>query len=375
MKKVHMIILSVILAVGLTGCGKDINSQTTELTEENTDEYIEPGSTEALLPSSDRVYGEDCAGVFTISINPEVDLEIDRDGNVLSVVFQNEDAETAYKDLSLEGIQAEDAVKIILETADEKGYLKDDGQVTLIYGSTGNASAEEASDMIDSARDTVMDTLNELGKESAVILELKNYAQDTSNICDLCFGVGSIVCEQCGGLGYGNGMVTCDLCMGTGTYDDGHMPEGGEETASDGLCRTCRGTGIMTIQAQTCYTCNGTGLCINCGGSGIDPELDDQGNSGSCHACGGSGDCLQEVCEGGIMIERHETCRDCGGTGQDTGNFSGDEVGEDSGDEGSDESPNSCYRCNGTGYMECNGCGGTLMGTCYRCNGTGINTH
>ena len=33
-------------------------------------------------------------------INPEMDIELDKDGNVLSVAFQNEDAETAYKDLS-----------------------------------------------------------------------------------------------------------------------------------------------------------------------------------------------------------------------------------------------------------------------------------
>lgn len=78
-------------------------------------------------------------------------------------------------------------MKIIVETANDKGYLKDDGEVTLIYGSTGNALAEEAREMIDSARDTVMYTLNELGKESAVVLEMKNYAQDTSDICDLCF--------------------------------------------------------------------------------------------------------------------------------------------------------------------------------------------
>lgn len=69
--------------------------ENTELTEEKTEE---------LTQSSDRVYGEDCIGVFTISINPEVDLEIDKDGNVLSVTFQNEDAETAYKDLALEGM-------------------------------------------------------------------------------------------------------------------------------------------------------------------------------------------------------------------------------------------------------------------------------
>lgn len=375
MKKAYMIILSAIFAVGLTGCGKENKTEITEeRTEEytelvSTEEYTESESTEELDQSSERVFSEDCIGVFTISINPEVELGLNKDGNVLSVVFRNEDAETAYKDLSLEGMAARDAIRLIVETANEKGYIKDDGEVTLIYGSTGNASVEEAHDMIDYARDTVMDTLNELGKESIVTLEMKNYAQDTSDICDLCFGVGSIVCDQCGGCG--NGMVKCDLCMGTGIYDDGHIPEGGDESGADGLCRSCRGTGIMTIQAQTCYICKGTGLCINCGGSGIDPELDDQGNSGSCHACGGSGDCLQEVCEGGVMIERHETCRDCGGSGQDTGNFSGPDAGEDS------DSAQSgvCNRCGGSGYMECNGCGGTLIATCYRCNGTGINEH
>lgn len=372
-----MLILSVMLAVGLIGCGKGENLETTELiesgNEEKTEENLEPDSTEEVFQTSDRVYGKECMGVFTISINPEVDIELDKDGNVLSVAFQNEDAETAYKDLSLEGIQAGDAVKFIIKTADEKGYLKDDGEVTLVYGSTGNASTAEARSMIDGVRDATMDTLKELGKESTVVLELENCTQDTSDICDLCFGIGSIICDQCGGVGYGNGMVTCDLCMGTGVYDDGHIPEEGGEPVDDGLCRTCHGTGTMTIQAQTCYICKGTGLCNVCGGSGIDPELDDQGNSGSCHACGGDGKCLQDVCEGGIMIERHETCRDCGGTGQDTGNFSGNESGE--GDNPVEESSIGCNRCQGSGYMECNGCGGTLMGTCYRCNGSGINKH
>ena len=392
MRKAQILILSVMLAVGLTGCGKEENLETTELIEsgneeleiteaskEKTEENTEPGSTEELPQASDRVYGKECMGVLTISINPEVDLEIDEDGNVLSVVFRNEDAETAYKNLSLEGIQAEEAVKVVVETAYEKGYLKDDGEVTLVYGSTGNASAAEARGMIDGARDAIRDTLHELGKESAVVLEMENYTQDISDICDLCFGVGSIICDQCGGVGYGNGMVTCDLCMGTGIYDDGHIPEEGGEPVDDGLCRTCRGSGIMTIQAQTCYICKGTGLCINCGGSGIDPEPDDQGNVKACHACGGNGDCLQDVCEGGIMIERHETCRDCGGTGQDTGNFSGngpgETPGEASGENSVEELSIGCNRCQGSGYMKCNGCGGTLMGTCYRCNGSGINKH
>lgn len=67
------------------------------------------------------------------------------------------------------------------------------------------------------------------GKESIVTLEMKNYAQDTSDICD--------------------------LCMGTGIYDDGHIPEGGDEPGADGLCINCGG-----ILMETCYRCNGTGI-------------------------------------------------------------------------------------------------------------------
>lgn len=414
MKRIKIGMIAVLLAAVLAGCGKGETSGTTEVMEsggtqlatgdkavseelatddmdkgdtnelasnevpkETPDENDRAASKEEPSQAPDRVYSKECVGVLTVSINPEVDLEIDKDGNVFSVDFRNEDATTAYQDLNLVGMQAEDAVNLIVETADKKGYLKDDGGVTLVYGSTGNASAEEARGMIDGARDAVMGTLNALGKEGVVTLEMENYAQETSDICDLCFGVGSIVCDQCGGVGFGNGMVICDQCLGTGTYDDGHVPEEAGEGGApedDGLCRTCRGSGIMTIQAQTCYICKGTGLCINCGGSGIDPEPDDQGNIGACHACGGDGDCLQEVCEGGTMIERSETCRDCNGTGQDTGNFSGPEQGENpgEGENQGEESSFGCNRCQGSGRMECNGCGGTLIGTCYRCNGTGI---
>ena len=367
-------------ATGNTAEGDKNELASNEVPKETSDDNDGAASKEESSQASDRVYSKECVGVLTISINPEVDLEIDKDGKVLAVVFRNEDAKTAYQDLNLEGIAAEDAVKMIVETADKKGYLKDDGGVTVVYGSTGNASAEEARDMIDGVRDAVMGTLNALEKEGAVTLEMENYAQETSDICDACFGVGSIVCDLCGGVGFGNGMVLCDQCLGTGIYDDGHVPEGAGEGGGpedDGLCRTCRGSGIMTIQAQTCYICKGTGLCINCGGSGIDPEPDDQGNMGACHACGGDGDCLQEVCEGGTMIERHETCRDCNGTGQDTGNFSGTDQG---GNPGEGENPGEeqafgCNRCQGSGRIECNRCGGTLIGTCNRCNGTGINQH
>ena len=42
------------------------------------------------------------------------------------------------------------------------------------------------------------------------------------------------------------------------TYDDGHIPEGGDEPVDDGLCRDCGGT-LM----GTCYRCNGTGKNVH----------------------------------------------------------------------------------------------------------------
>ena len=41
------------------------------INEEKTEENLEPDSTEEVFQTSDRVYGKECMGVFTISINPE----------------------------------------------------------------------------------------------------------------------------------------------------------------------------------------------------------------------------------------------------------------------------------------------------------------
>lgn len=200
MKRIKIGMLAVLLAAVLAGCGKGETSENAEVMEsggtqlatddkagteelasnevpkETPDENDGAASKEEPSQAPDRVYSKECVGVLTVSINPEVDLEIDKDGNVFSVDFRNEDATTAYQDLNLVGMQAEDAVNLIVETADKKGYLKDDGGVTLVYGSTGNASADEARGMIDGARDAVMGTLNALGKEGTVTLEMENYA-------------------------------------------------------------------------------------------------------------------------------------------------------------------------------------------------------
>ena len=85
MKKAYIAVLSVVCALGITGCGKEKEQKTTEATEVSTEltteeqEHSASESTEEIIQALERVYDEACIGVFTISINPEIDLEIDKD--------------------------------------------------------------------------------------------------------------------------------------------------------------------------------------------------------------------------------------------------------------------------------------------------------
>lgn len=358
MKRFSTILLTLAMCFTLFACGGKPTETNSEIAEPSN--QPSPVTQTQDTEPNNHSYTSNVRGVINVSINPEVEFEIDENNHIARVIYCNEDATTAYSELKLEGMDVNEAMLLIVKTAREKGYLKDGNDISLNYGSTGYASAEESLALIASAKDALCEGLLETGSNSAVVLNVNNYTNDDS-ICDLCFGIGQIVCDNCGGKAYGNGMVLCDLCFGSGIESDDDQSSTPPPKVKENACRHCNGTGIKTIQAQTCYTCNGTGLCINCGGSG--QELTDRGDMGSCHACGGSGDCLQQVCEGGVMPARSETCDKCGGTGVGNG---------DSNDEPGPASDNGCHRCNGSGYMTCNTCNGNLMDTCYRCDGTGI---
>ncbi len=315
----------------------------------------EPSGTDIgeITENPSRDYSGETHGVLNISINPEVEFEIDENGLVTKVIYLNEDARDAYIGLALEGIPVKEAIELVVKTADEKGYLKDGNDVSVSYGATGYATAEEAQEMIEAARTGTIEALNETGKDSALVLNMTNYSQD-DEICDLCFGAGVIICDICGGISYGNGKLKCDLCEGSGFYDDGHDPDLGT-----GNCRTCHGTGIMTIQSETCRFCGGSGKCDVCGGTG--QEMRGDGTPGPCHACLGTTDCQNSECIDGIVPEKHTTCTDCEGSGRASGDSS----------DPNDRPEGLCYRCDGEGFMTCYRCGGTLLQTCYRCDGTG----
>src|SRR5215813_12344909 len=102
--------------------------------------------------------------------------------------------------------------------------------------------------------------------------------------------------------------------------------------ASPTICPTCDGTG-------GCQRCRGSGKvrCLLCGGTGTHASI--------CDACGGSGFVLVF---GESPVPAARPCQNCGGSG-----YPG----------------RSCPMCNGSGSTTCMRCVG--LGECLECGGAG----
>ena len=60
---------------------------------------------------------------LTISINPEVELELNADNEVTDVISINEDADVLTSDLNLVGLNVEDASTAVIDAATDMGYI------------------------------------------------------------------------------------------------------------------------------------------------------------------------------------------------------------------------------------------------------------
>ena len=87
------------------------------------------------------VPGVQATNYFTIDINPSIGIETDSDGIILSVKAQNSDAEDLLADLDLKGMSFIDALRCVVQAAEEQGYLKDNGHVLVAhFGNTTSVS-------------------------------------------------------------------------------------------------------------------------------------------------------------------------------------------------------------------------------------------
>lgn len=70
-------------------------------------------------------FGNQAYAVATVDINPSVELELNKDYEVIKMIALNKDGET-LKDLKVKGMEIEDAIELIVDEAEKKGFIKDE---------------------------------------------------------------------------------------------------------------------------------------------------------------------------------------------------------------------------------------------------------
>ena len=242
-----------------------------------------------------------------ILINPDADILVDAENNVVDIVCNNDDAKVAYGELDYEGKSVEEVSSEMVKAATENGFMNEDKDVTL----TIVDSTETGQDLLNDALEVkagVQDGLTAGNFENAPIYaELNKPAnnQEESDMCDLCFGTGVLVCDECHGTTFcdGNEWTVCGMCLG-------HKKT---------LCTLCEGAGTF--------------VCEDCNGTGVDENREDK----TCWCCHGEGIVSCPRCQD---RSGYVECYDCKGEGR-------------------------------LGGLPCPHCGGTLWCMCHRCNGTG----
>lgn len=93
-----------------------------------------------------------------ISINPELVIELDAQGNVCNITCQNPDAEAVCKNLPYAGIPFDHYFKALLEACIQQGYLKDSAEVSVqVMGSDAPLSDSLRQAVAQQAQDVLID--------------------------------------------------------------------------------------------------------------------------------------------------------------------------------------------------------------------------
>ena len=69
---------------------------------------------------------------ITIDINPSIEINLNKDNKIISVVGLNEDSEAVLKDKNFKGNDLETAMDTLVDSLQELGYLKEDNNMILI---------------------------------------------------------------------------------------------------------------------------------------------------------------------------------------------------------------------------------------------------
>lgn len=170
-----------------------------------------------------------------------------------------------FADLA-EAIQLlEDADGALREVADE--YRESADNQAEYFGETEQVlESQEKADALDQVADTLQAAADAIG---GIDDQTACEACDGTGECQECDGHGNAECDTCGGSAYDENE--CYTCAGYGTV---HVRTDTENYRQE--CDTCGGSGLLETDCEDCFgegqqacsTCDGSGECQECNGSG-----------------------------------------------------------------------------------------------------------
>lgn len=301
----------------------------TEVTVEMPETETSPSEgPEAAVEAAEEQVPETYAVAVVVTINPQVKLYLDTDNVIVGVEYLNEDAKTAFSDIDFSNVTVEEGMEKIISTAVEKDFLTDgkdvsievaevrdttcdaaaicekvetavtkaaeENHVTVVVTVEVSAELSETEDNGNAAGEMAGSTTEETNGEDTEPSAEENPSEETeaetesaqeqpaeepaATLCSNCGGTGK--CDECKGDGYlGAGYtVPCPRCHGSLTETCIYCDANGNSTTHEGVCDfpNCMGAHVYpcTIcgggtKPVVCASCNGSGKCKVCGGSGI----------------------------------------------------------------------------------------------------------
>ncbi len=128
-----------------------------------------------------NIYNNPVAYV-SMDINPSVELGLNFMNRVVSVEGINEDGKGLLTETKLRNMTADEAVQVLVQEANKKGYINDDGSSVVAITALAD-NEQDAEQLQDRIKDRVKEMINEKNMECVVYadhanLELRNEAEN-----------------------------------------------------------------------------------------------------------------------------------------------------------------------------------------------------
>ncbi len=179
MKKILSLFLAAAVVLAFSACGEN-NKGGSSIP---ADSSSAAADTSSAIQTGDFTAPESYACILSISINPQFDLYLDADENVIKLHALNDDAKSFESQIDLSDNDLDDVVESIVKVAKNKGFIKgDEPTISLDLRDIKNPKVDDK-DVLEDASDAVEDTARELKLSIKVKISITQYSSEpeTSN--------------------------------------------------------------------------------------------------------------------------------------------------------------------------------------------------